>query len=40
VRCGAGAGERRIDGIVNPLGALIVVVATLLFGALCRWPPK
>jgi hypothetical protein len=31
--------ERRIDGMVVRLGALVVIVATVLFGALHYWPP-
>ena len=31
--------ERRIDGMVTRLGALVVVVAGLLFAALHYWPP-
>jgi hypothetical protein len=31
--------ERRIDGMVVRLGALVVIVTTLLFGALHYWPP-
>ena len=31
--------ERRIDGIVTRLGALVVVVAGLLFAVLHYWPP-
>ena len=31
--------ERRIDQMVIRLGALAVVLAGLLFGALQRWPP-
>ena len=31
--------ERRIDGMVTRLGAVVVVVAGLLFAALHYWPP-
>jgi hypothetical protein len=31
--------DRRIDGMVVRLGALVVIVAGLLFGALHLWPP-
>jgi hypothetical protein len=31
--------ERRIDTMVVRLGALVVIVAGLLFGALHYWPP-
>jgi ABC-type nickel/cobalt efflux system permease component RcnA len=31
--------ENRIDRVVVRLGAIVVVVATLLFGALHYWPP-
>jgi hypothetical protein len=31
--------DRRIDNMVVRLGALVVIVAGLLFGALHYWPP-
>jgi len=31
--------ERRIDQVVTRLGALVVVIAGLLFAALHYWPP-
>jgi hypothetical protein len=31
--------ERRLDRMVVRLGALVVVIAGLLFAALQRWPP-
>ena len=31
--------ERRIDGMATRLGAVVVIVAGLLFGALHLWPP-
>jgi hypothetical protein len=31
--------ERQIDRMITRLGALVVVVAGLLFGALHYWPP-
>jgi hypothetical protein len=31
--------ERRIDGMVVRLGALVVIVVTVLFGTLHYWPP-
>jgi len=33
-------GDRRIDGMVTRLGAVIVIVAGLLFAALHYWPPQ
>jgi hypothetical protein len=31
--------DRRIDQVVVRLGALVIIVAGLLFAALQRWPP-